>query len=468
MSGNLTATVLNKDFNFYSVKSLWIVALFVSAGYFILLTTYLIDYIDQISIHIGIWIISMIIVFLIWYRHRNFIKTPKNDHPSIFLAIDFNSSQESDRIADFEQYIRDQKNGYGLSKTHVLRINPHLSKRLLTEYDSYVANYEDPVSRHKCEAFFNKMFQKVNGKIAIIGTIKSRNRGDEPVFLLDIKILIQHIDTTRENKLLLNNTLHDVWKDRRTIRANDDSTEIEINSREMTFAVAYLIGVVSIIEGNSALSSKIWDQLESKIIDNSELSKYKEKLNDLNNLTCFLAWRSAFYSGRMNDAIQFRSKLRSRVPNEYDKLLIMAQEKVEQKDWKTALELTNKCIPISESNGTWRYNKFYILVGMGKFREAEDIWHQILNNTYHEELDTISQVITYNNYKLSADPFHIQTHFIIGSLLLKKLSSPTLAYEPLNKFYEASNGNERWKILNSLSKKYLEELHEFFGIANKA
>jgi adenylosuccinate synthase len=90
----------------------------------------------------------------------------------------------------------------------------------------------------------------------------------------------------------------------------------------------------------------------------------------------------------------------------------------------------------------------------------------IIKNTFPNEIDTINQVISYNTTCLKEDPLHIETHFIIGTLIYKKLNQPIPAYEKLELFVKEATGYSHFALIDDKAKEYVAEINKVIGVKN--
>jgi len=129
------------------------------------------------------------------------------------------------------------------------------------------------------------------------------------------------------------------------------------------------------------------------------------------------------------------------------------------------LEFVKKAAKIAPTNdGTWRYSEFYVLIRLSKNIEALQSLDNILKTTFLNEIDTINQIVTYNTICLKEDLNHIQSDFIIGAIIYKKLDLPLPDYEKLESFINACGDNENWKPLKVRAQQYLDEINKSIGI----
>lgn len=88
----------------------------------------------------------------------------------------------------------------------------------------------------------------------------------------------------------------------------------------------------------------------------------------------------------------------------------------------------------------------------------------IIGNSFNHEIDRVHQVIAYNYHCLLSDSKHIQTYFIIGVFLYKKLSNPVSAYDQFEKFIACCEGIGQFELLVERAKSYIAEINPMLGI----
>jgi hypothetical protein len=76
-----------------------------------------------------------------------------------------------------------------------------------------------------------------------------------------------------------------------------------------------------------------------------------------------------------------------------------------------------------------------------------------LVNLFKNESDALLQVLSYNEQCLCEDDNHVQTEFIKGTLMYKKLNKPIDAYHKLIKFVKLASGSHNYSLLRIKSKK---------------
>src|SRR5690606_2346379 len=105
-----------------------------------------------------------------------------------------------------------------------------------------------------------------------------------------------------------------------------------------------------------------------------------------------------------------------------------------------------------------------LLIMLNQCEEAIEVLDSIINNKYKGESITISEVISYNRACLKKNSTHVQSNFIIGTLIYKKLGKPLEAYEKLDEFVQNSSEKVGWKLLRDRAQLYLNEIDKIIGV----
>jgi hypothetical protein len=103
------------------------------------------------------------------------------------------------------------------------------------------------------------------------------------------------------------------------------------------------------------------------------------------------------------------------------------------------------------------------LIRLFKCKEAIGSLENIVKYDFPNEIDTINQVISYNMTCLEEDPNHIQSYFIIGALIYKKLNNPIYSYEKLELFVKKAEQHSYFDPLTKKAKEYLAEIDKLIG-----
>jgi hypothetical protein len=228
-----------------------------------------------------------------------------------------------------------------------------------------------------------------------------------------------------------------------------------------------MLGLATIVDLNYKKGIEIGNRLLDYVNKNDKYKEFEPKVLKLLRLSYFLFSRVLYYLGDFEQSTFYRRKYHELVTDDYDNYLSEAIFQVNKRnDPETALELVEKARKVSKGNGTWKYSKLYLLIRLNRHPDALNILDNILSTTYKDEFDTLNQVINYNFHCLKKDPCHIQSLFIIGVLIYKKLNNASAAYDKLEEFLSKTDSVDNWQLLNERARIYLDEINKIMEITN--
>jgi len=226
-----------------------------------------------------------------------------------------------------------------------------------------------------------------------------------------------------------------------------------------------MLGLATFVDNRFDNGIEIFQKLRDYILKNKDFEQLKNKVIYLLSISYFLLSNKLHHLGKITESIECRRKFLELTPNEYDKYITEAIFQVnKKKNPEMALEYVDRAEKLANNDGVWKYNKLYLLIMLGRHSEALDILDNILSTSFESELETVHQVISYNNNCLTEDKNHIQSNFFIGVFYYKKFNQPIAAYEKLEKFVEDTTSIEKWFLLTERAKKYLLEIDKIIGL----
>jgi tetratricopeptide (TPR) repeat protein len=207
--------------------------------------------------------------------------------------------------------------------------------------------------------------------------------------------------------------------------------------------------------GNIAVARKfhlsLYNDKEFLSIKAPSISHIKNKLQDFlaeeNGILAYLYWKEDKHAEAekyVEESIKMKESysaylLKCNIAFSYRKDHISALESI-----KKAKDL------VIGKDGTWRYNKGFLMMYRGKYGEALKVYNQIINprNAYEEEINILNQVYEYNEKYAQVIPDKPWPYFIIGFLKCKKEESAEVeGYEFLEKFLKGAKGKPEYKEL---------------------
>jgi hypothetical protein len=312
---------------------------------------------------------------------------------------------------------------------------------------------------------FNVVNDRMNAKFIVFGNLISRDFPNNR-YILNIEALIRHRDAPKPQKGEIRDDFKEIWRSEISFLEENESTEFKSTSQQIFFAATYMLGLATIVDLNYKKGIEIGNRLLDYLKKNDKYKEFEPKVLKLLRLSYFLFSRILYYFGEYEQSTIYRRKYHELVTDNYDNYLVEALFQVNRRnDPGTALELVEKASKISKGDGTWKYSKLYLLIRLNRHPDALKVLDNILSTSYKDEFDTINQVISYNFHCLKKDPYHVQSLFIIGVLIFKKLNNAPAAYDKLEEFLSKTNSVDKWQILNERAGIYLDEISKMMGIS---
>lgn len=456
-----------KEFSFHRIETL--IFLLISAG--LLLMNVVIPFINGYTtnpiIHLSAFLLVYIILVSYWYFNRSVFPINKNNREHLIIAIITENAKQKTRIsADFSNQIKKQIIELGLDTNYDITIlHNHQSRVLQNKINLYSqsirANFKNSVD----VLTFNKLTKRLNAKFIIYGDLIKRNP-ENSTYCLSVEALILHRPTDLQSGKSLYDEFQKLWNKEITFLEKEELTGFKANAEQVFFTASYMLGLATFVDNNYLQGIKIWEGLEVHISKKPELKEYLENIKRLKSAAYFIYSRFLYFNGQIEESVTYRTKYLALFPNEYDKYLTEAINQIKiRNDAELALDFVKKAEKVAPTNeGTWRYSEFYLLIKLSRCNEALESFENIIKNNFPNEIDTINQVISYNTTCLKEDPLHIQTYFIIGTLIYKKLNKPLPAYEKLEQFVQNSKGHSNYEPLINKANEYLVEINKMIGI----
>lgn len=467
MSNIVKDWISEKEFSFHRIESL-IFILFSGSLFLIkVLIPFIEKYNSHWSIPVALFVITYVLVAGYWYYNRTVFPVNKEGKEHIIIGIITENAKQKTRITnDFSKQIKKQISAFDLDRSYDITVlhnyqSTIIQRRISAFTHAVQSNYNMSSDIYK----FNKLLERLNAKFIIYGDLIERNP-ENKTYCLSIDAMILHQPTSRANGSKLQQEFLSLWNKEITFLENEELTGFKANAEQVFFTATYMLGLATFVDNNYLRGIEIWERLELYIKDKPELSQYVGKIIKLKSAAYLLYSRFLYFKGEIAASMQFRGLYLDLFPNEYDGYLTEAINQLEYKnDPEIALEFVRKAAHVSPENDyTWRYSELYVLIKLGKCEEAIKCLNLILTRSYPTEKDTVEQVISYNTTRLEKDNGHIQTLFIVGILMYKKLNKPIEAYEKLETFISQSENNELYSPLVEKAKEHLNEINKVIGI----
>lgn len=431
-----------------------------------IVTSFLIEYIAYPWLFFCIWVILIFAIVGSWFYNR--IVFPKGSQGKINLVIGITTEDESQKIRitkDTAENINKLLTKHSLSGRYEVKVLHNYHSKILSEIirlntESRKAGIHDSEDIRK----FNQISDRMNAKFFVFGDLIKRDSPNAK-YILSIEALITHAVPTKEQGKVLQDEFNQLWTNEIKILESDELNGFRSNAEHMFFTASFMLGLATLVDNQFLEGIKIWEQLERYILDKEDLKPHLPKIIELKSLSYFLQSRLDFMTGNIERSIEFREKILAITTNDYDSHLSQAIKEVSLRNRPDlAMQHIEKAKGLSNGDGTWKYSKFYLEIKLNEEEEALKTLDDIIDSTFDQESDRVNQVIAYNHNCLMKDVDHIQSHFIIGVFLFKKLLNPVSAYEEFEKFIELSESSKKYKILVTRARTYIDEINPILEI----
>jgi len=430
------------------------------------LTAFLVDYFPYPLVFLNLWALLIFIITTTWIFNRTVF--PKGSKDKINLIIGITTEDETQKVRitkDTADQIDKLLTKHNLSNKYQVKVlHNHLAKKLSEIIKIYGESIKAGLADSEDMRKFNFISARMNAKFFVYGDLIKRDSPNGQ-YVLSFEALIKHAQPTTEQGEILRDEFNQLWTNEVRILESDELNGFRSNAEHLFFTASFMLGLATFVDNQFLEGISIWEELETHVKGKNDLKKHLPKIIQLKSTSYFLQSRLDYFAGNMKRSLEFREKVLDITPNNYDSHLTQAIKEVSLRDRPDlAMQHIAKAKKLSKGDGTWKYSKFYLEIKLNDQEEALKTLDEIIGNSFTNEVDTIHQVIAYNHHCLQNDSKHIQTHFIIGVFLHKKLSSPVSAYEQFEKFIECSQGNGQYDQLVQRARLYIDEINPILGI----
>lgn len=430
------------------------------------LTTFMVDYFPYPWFYFSIWSFLIITITATWILNRTIF--PKGSKDKITLVIGITTEDDTQKVRvtkDTAAQIERLLIKHNLSKRYDVKVlHNHLAKKITEIINLYYEFRKAGMTDSEDIIKFNSVSERMNAKFFVYGDLIKRDSPNGQ-YVLSFEALIKHSAPTTEQGKILQNEFNNLWTNEVRILESDELNGFRSNAEHLFFTASFMLGLATFVDNQFLEGIQIWERLESHIKEKDELKTHLNKVIQLKSISYFLQSRLDYFTGNMERSVELREKVLAITPNDYDSHLTQAIKEVSLRERPDlAMQHIEKAKELSNGDGTWKYSKFYLEVKLNQQEQALETLDNILGDSFDQEIDRVHQVIAYNHHCLQRDSEHIQTHFIIGVFLFKKLSNPPSAYEQLEKFIGCCQERGRYELLIQRAKEYIDELNPILEI----
>lgn len=416
---DLKEILFQKEFHYHRINSLILIVLGAFTFSLTILLPWIRQYHKSFLLEFGIVFIVLSFFILHWQWYRSNFPKGRGQKPLIVLAIATENLKQKTRIQkDLKEQIDKRIDEFQLSNLITTKvIHNHLSESI---YDKIrkARDYGLLSSNNPIWNRIGQIMDKMNAQVLIYGDLKERDSPNS-AYYLNIDSIISHDPIKLPVSQVIANIMKEVWRKEIKVLINDEFDGFKTTGDHISFAASFMTALSAFANMQFEKSISILDQLSSTN-SNLDLSSYTDTIIRL-KATCYqLGAVLAHHQGDHDKSNRFQKERDKLIPNPYNKFLSEATVQEKKGNSQLAMSLIDKSVSYSNGDGTWRYSKLYLNIRLKRFKEAISVLNAIEERSFPGERTAIETVISYNRNALQEDEGHIQTHFIIGFLLLKK------------------------------------------------
>jgi tetratricopeptide (TPR) repeat protein len=311
-----------------------------------------------------------------------------------------------------------------------------------------------------------KIQKRIHGHFFVFGDIKERMEEGKNNYYFDLDALVTHAPTD----LLVQKRIHEefinVWFKRIWFQENDELKGFMVAAELLYLAIKYITGTAAVISGDPFLALKLHQNL---INDFDKFKTLPPNLINTKKQTLFMIavesiiiarWHQE--NGDIENAKKYLSISLKAEPKNYDAFMLQSViDFTNDNNPEKAINSVEKAMLIApDEEGTWRYNKAFLLMYQEKFDEALKIYNIISKTNFNGEDKIINGIIKFNENFIKINPDKIQSLFIIGYLKLKKESNYPEALKYFEEFLAKAKEGKKYDLLTKKAYKYKIELEK--------
>jgi hypothetical protein len=407
---------------------------------------------------------SLVILYILWILYWIWKrKTPsfKDGKFVIVIAIrDENDEKKTSLIKDFKEKIEELLASNSLNKIFdIVMLDQYYS-------DKVVPLLRKDIKNLNILKITKKLSKKQNHFLFIYGDVKERMDGIEKCFLkLDAILRHQYNQKTSE---IIKDGFNKLWVKTRCFEKNREFHGFITAAEDIFYVTRYVVGMALLASGDIERALKLHESLYndfSKLKNNNQnifhiKNKLKELLIEENFINAYNCFKTGDFINSEKNLIKSME-----IGKSYPGYLLQSNlEFSKNNNPRSALDSIAKARKIANNDGTWRYNKGFLMMYIEEFSDALKIYQQIAKpqNKYENDEIALQEVIEYNENFLIRNPTKIWSNFIIGFLKYKKIENGMDAYGYFEKFLKDADGKNQYKDLIKEAKQCVLEIDKSY------
>ena len=464
--------------SFPRISSLWIGIIAIGLC-LIIIDTLFGDGLSKVISKELFYLIIIGIYFLVWFYFRNKLPRKKEGKIGLILSIEAENDKQKIRIKNdfFEKLKELLRNNNLLSSFDIIFLNDYQTEsinKILEKHSDLLnrvnqKNYKITDEDKKTKENWEKIARKIHGDFWVWGKIKERLEGRNKFFFnLEARVIHSPLRTEVNNPV--KKAFDESWIRKISIDEKAESLGFEFAAELVFIGLNYVTGIAAYISNdpNTALKlhESLLNELKRKFISlPPNLKNIQENIIKHLSDECVLIAHNYLLQADIKNTKFYIDKIFMYSPNNYDGYLLKSVYEFSlENDPSKSLETCKVAMKYSNGNGTWRYNKAFLLLFLGKHSEALKLYSEIENFKYEGEEITINQVIYFNESRLIENPNDLISNFILGFVYLKKIHNNPQSLEYFENIkLKCSERTETKEIFQKVNE-YLKEINRSLGI----
>lgn len=412
-------------------------------------------------------ILSPMIGWIIFWLCK--VRMPCGVKDKIVLVIAITAENENQNVRmrnDFVKGVRDLINRENIGNViEVLELNDHHSSQVADQLKKYTANK----SGKKEIKGFRNVVKKTNGSFFIFSDIKERKGNNTDKYVLSLNGIINHLDNQNKN---ISNSIADgfkkLWHNSITFDKVLEIEGFQFTTESIFVAVRYSIGISALAYGDIT-NTKISFDLFSGLHRDPFFSKFKplpqnllemkNKVRELKALTSWIIANLFLQEGNILEAEKYLTDS-IKTLDTYQAQITRSILEFKKNNCRLALNIASEASNIANGDGVWRYNKAFLFMRLGKFKDGIRVYKQILKNNFPGEKIILDKIYHFNEHDFLKDnPDEIWSYFIIGYLKHKKEGESISSVEYFENFLKNPNAI-KYPLLVEEAKICMKEIDD--------
>lgn len=411
------------------------------------------------DIYLRMFLLFLIILFwaFYWIYKRNEYPQTKKDLIGLIIAIQAENDIQMLRIKnDFAKNLKKYIKENNLDNLiDVLVLNNYQSKQtdyILNKYSQVInrdISLESKV-RKKYVKEWTEFQNKIHGHFFITGNIKVRNDGERKYILDNLRGLVIHKEVNSQISTIIKNEFINSWWETIHFPEKFELSGFSLSADLIYIAAKYIIGIAALVSGDANTAIKLHENLSSSF---SKFKKLPPNLTLINERYKTLLAEEYLIKAREYNLNNNTSKVREYldksfklVQNNYAAYIMESIYYFVIGNLNKAIESINNAEKYSNTDGTWRYNKAFLLVYTGNLKEGFKVYRDISHITYQNEESTLKQVYEFCEQLLKKEKKKYILNFILGFLYFKKDNNYPLSLKYFETFIKSCKQKQEFKL----------------------